>query len=479
MRSVILVLVLSLFAGGCARKDGIVEPPPTTPPLPQGVTVEDNVVHWSTDIESRGSVRYGFAADALDHMAYPAAADRRDRELLVEHAVALLDVRPGQPVFLQTVNDAPGRPTGYSALGAFDPAAASASDLLTATMIHIGFGDSHLITLPNGKRVLIDGGERDAAASVAQYLDQHGVATLDAMLATHVHIDHMGGLVGEFGTTADGLLARGPAVFFDSPSKSWPRSAYDEALATLSGAGVRRVELSRGQSTANTSELAWDPRVHVVVLSSGRLPNYTPSAARENDDINNDSIVLRWSYGDVDFVIGGDAEAAAEASILQAFPGAALEVEYYKAHHHGLPDASTSAWLRVLQPRVAFIPNTQLTFDGNVTSALSRTTTELTELGAHIYAIDDAASLGRMRASGIQYNVTFATDGTSYEVRIERALQVVALASKASCVRDDPDLRHLFETPDLAREVPFPAFAQDLAQSPAVRPRTQRNEVHP
>lgn len=458
MRSVNFVLLLALVAAGCARKDGIVEPP-ATPPLPQGVTVLDNFVHWSTDVESRGSVRYGFAADALDHMAYPAAAGRRDRELLMEHGVALLDVRAGQPVFLQTVNEAPGRPAGYSEVGAFEPAATPAAELLTATMIHIGFGDSHLITLPNGKRVLIDGGERAAAASVAQYLDQHGVGTLDAMLATHVHIDHMGGLVGDFRNPADGLLARGPSVFFDSPAKSWSRSAYDEALATALGAGVRRVQLARGQTSASAPELAWDSRVQVVVLSSGRLPNYTPSATRENDDINNDSMVLRWTYGDVDFVIGGDAEAAAEASMLQAFPATGLEVEYYKAHHHGLPDASTSAWLQVLQPRVAFVPNTQLTFDGNLVSALARTTAELTDLGAHIYAIDDAPSLGRMRASGIQYNITFATDGTSYEVRLERASQVVAMAAKASCVHDDPDLRHLFETPDLAHTHPSPLLA--------------------
>ena len=449
MRSVIFVWLLALVAGGCSHEDSIVEPP-ATPPLPQGVTVVDNVVHWSTELSSRGSVRYGFAADALDHMAYPVAADRRDRELLTEHAVALLDVRAGQLVFLQTVNEASGHPTGYSEVGAFDPAVTPAADLLTATMIHIGFGDSHLITLPNGKRVLIDGGERAAAASVSQYLDQHGVGTLDAMLATHVHIDHMGGLVGDFGNPTDGLLARRPSVFFDSPAKSWSRGAYDEALATVVGAGARRVVLSRGQTSASAPDLAWDSRVQVVVLSSGRLPNYTPSAARENDDINNDSVVLRWSYGDVDFIIGGDAEAAAEASMLQAFPASELEVEYYKAHHHGLPDASTSAWVQALQPRVAFIPNTQLTFDGNLTSALARATADLTDLGAHIYAIDDAASLGRLRGSGIQYNITFATDGTSYEVRLERATQGVALVAKASCVHDDPDLRHLFETPDLA-----------------------------
>lgn len=446
-------LVAVVLAAGCSSKDAIVAPPPPAPPLPSGVTVVDNIVRWSTDVESRGCVRYGFAPDDLGRMAYPAAANRRDRALLREHEVALLDLGIGMRVYLQTVNEAPGRPTGYSDVGSFEVAEVPALALLTATMIHIGFGDSHLITLPNGRRVLIDGGERDAANAVATYLDGHGVTSLHAVLSTHVHIDHMGGLVGDFLDSNDGILARAPEVFFDSPEKSWSRGAYDEALLTAQQAGVRRVVLARGQSSASNPELNWDPRVAVKVLSSGRLPNYVPSQARENDDINNDSIVLKWTYGEVDFIIGGDAEAAAEASIIMTFPAAELEVEYYKAHHHGLPDASTSAWLALLKPRVGFIPNTQLVWEGNLADAIARTSSSLTALGAHVYVIDDAASLGRRRGSGVQYNITFATDGTSYEVRLERATQTVPRKPEAFCVRDDPDLRGLFGAPAPDHEV--------------------------
>ena len=443
-RSQVAWLFVLILAAGCSSKDGVVAPPSLPPPLPSSVTKVDNLIRWNTDVEARGCVRYGFAPGVFDHMAYPAAAGRRDRELRRDHEVALLDLRAGERVYLQTVNEAPNRPTGYSEIGSFAVDTAPELPLLTATMIHIGFGDSHLITLPNGRRVLMDGGERDAASAVAAYLDGHGVEALDAVLSTHVHIDHMGGLVGEFGDTSDGILARAPAVFFDSPEKSWSRGAYDEALLTADQAGVRRVLLERGQTNATNPDLDWDARVQVKVLSSGRLPNYAPSESRENDDINNDSIVLKWTYGDVDFIIGGDAESAAEASMIQAFPAAELEVEYYKAHHHGLPDASTSGWLGMLKPRVGFIPNTQLIWDGDLAEAIERTSNGLAALGAHVYVIDDAPSLGRRRGSGAQYNITFATDGTSYEVRLERALQAVPLKPEAFCVRDDPDLRGLF-----------------------------------
>ena len=447
-----LGVVVLVALVGCESKDSIVEPAPP-PPLPANVTVVDGVVRWSTDSESRGSVRYGFAATDLDHMAYPAAAGRRDRTLLREHEVPLLDLGAGRRVYLQTVNEAPGSPVSSSELGSFEPGSLQAPALLTATMIHIGFGDSHLITLPNGRHVLIDAGERDATGAVAQYLDTHGVNSLDAVLSTHVHIDHLGGLVGAFGDFRDGILSRRPAVFLASPEKSWSRDAYGEAMATLAQAGVRRAVVSRGQTSATNPELAWDERVLVTVLSSGRLPNSTPNPARENDDINNDSIVLKWSYGEVDFIIGGDAEAAAEASMQQGFPLATLEVEYYKAHHHGLPDASTPGWLAVLKPRVSFIPNTQQVWNGNLADALARTSSGLAALGADVYVIDEAPSLGRSRSSGVQYNVSFVTDGVSYEVRLERATQSVPQKPTAPCLHDDPDLRFLLGATAPASEV--------------------------
>jgi len=389
-------------------------------------------------------VRYGFAPDNLDHMAYPPAALRQDKELRTEHVVPLLDVRLGQRVYMQTVNEVPGQQAVFSGMGSFEAAADSPPDLLTSTMIHIGFGDSHLITFPNGKRVLQDSGEREAALAVEQYLAQHGVDALDAVLATHVHIDHIGGLVAEWDRVDDGILSRGPGVFFDSPEKSWSRSAYNEALTTAALAGVQRVVLTRGQTSQTVPELNFDARVLITVLSSGKLPNYTPTEARENDDINNDSIVLKWTYGDVDFIIGGDAEAAAEVSMLQEYPAASLEVEYYKVHHHGLPDASTAGWMNTLNPRVACIPNTQQVWNGSLESAIERSSDGLEALGAHVYVIDEAPSLERFRSSGgPQYNVTFATDGESYEVRLELALQSTPRKVESTCVAHDPDLQAL------------------------------------
>ncbi len=59
--------------------------------------------------------------------------------------------------------------------------------------IDVGGGDATLIRTPNGKNILIDGG--DANSGIVQYLLDLGIVQIDLMIATHAHKDHIGGLI--------------------------------------------------------------------------------------------------------------------------------------------------------------------------------------------------------------------------------------------------------------------------------------------
>jgi hypothetical protein len=111
--------------------------------------------------------------------------------------------------------------------------------------------------------------------------------------------------------------------------------------------------------------------------------------------------------------------------MLAAFPKEQVEVEYYKVQHHGLSDASSAPWVSALNPRVGFIPNTRQVWNPpeEFTARIASSVGKLEGIGAHVYVIDEAEALGVMRGDR-QYNVTFATDGLSYEVRIEWATQI-------------------------------------------------------
>ena len=257
------------------------------------------------------------------------------------------------------------------------------------------------------------------------------------MMATHTHLDHMGGEVGQtFGVTNDGVMVSFPApLVLDSPAKngaSEGSGAYQDFLASLSGTGRAPTVVRRFDTSATQTALQWDPAVFIRCLNSGTPPAYNPEGG--GTDVNNESIVLHFTYGDVDFVIGGDAEDFTEGSMVAAFPPQQLEVEFAKIHHHGLQDASSQAWIQALQPRVAFIPNTAYSWDppSSLPGALAESTSRLQAVGAHIYVVDDAPALGKPRTS-VQYNTTFVTDGLSYEVRLERATQPAPVKALTDC----------------------------------------------
>ena len=445
--AVVSVTAALLLLGACSSKapvEGVILPPSDS------ISVVDRSVLWHTDEPARGLVRYGLDRGHLDHVAYPAAAAREDRSFVKEHRVTLLDVRAGRTIYYQVGVETSLSGCRFTAIDSFVSQLGPAPGVLTSTMVHIGFGDAHVLTMPtNGRHVLIDAGTREAAVSVRQYLLEHGIDAFSGMLATHVHIDHIGGILGY---DRGGILAsHPPSIFYDSARKDVgsEKYAYSEVQSMIAEENVDEAVLHRFDTSSSVAALQWDPEVEVTVLNSGTPDDYVPDGY-EGTDINNESIVLLIAYGDVRFVIGGDAEQEAEASMLAAFAPADLEVQYYKVQHHGLSDASSTAWVNTLRPRVAFIPNTAWSWDGDLEGAISQTTGRLEAIGAQIYVIDDVPMIGEPRSMGIQHNITFATDGVSYEVRVETAQQTAPhkMASTASCVRGDPDLQNLFPLHD-------------------------------
>ena len=60
--------------------------------------------------------------------------------------------------------------------------------------IDVGQGNSSFVKLPDGKTVLIDGGDKEFGETVADFLNDRNITQIDYLIATHSDSDHIGGL---------------------------------------------------------------------------------------------------------------------------------------------------------------------------------------------------------------------------------------------------------------------------------------------
>ena len=212
--------------------------------------------------------------------------------------------------------------------------------------IDVGQGDCILIELPDGKIMLVDGGDRGAKTekTVLRYLNALKIDVIDYLLITHAANDHCGA-IGEVVRMKKVLNAYLPASY-DITSGS-----YAEAY----------VELSRGNCQLLESNRT------IRLSQSGKFP-YTlsflyPYTENEEGEENENSAVFWLDYQGVSFLFTGDAPKEVEETLLRddglgllEGSGAQLSsTEILKVSHHGSAGASSLEFLSYLNLQTAVI----------------------------------------------------------------------------------------------------------------------------
>jgi len=206
---------------------------------------------------------------------------------------------------------------------------------LALHFLDVGQGDAAAIRTPGGHWVLVDAGPigpgSDAGRSVVvPFLRRHGVRRLDAVVLSHAHADHLGGVPS--------VLSRIPAGEVIDPAMSTPDPLYAGFLAQLDELGEPWARARRGDS---------------FLLDSVRFRVLHPDTAWAGWglDLNENSVVLLVEYRSFRAILSGDAGLPVEASLA----GRVGPVDLLKVGHHGSRGATGSAWLRELRPAIAII----------------------------------------------------------------------------------------------------------------------------
>ena len=251
----------------------------------------------------------------------------------------------------------------------------------------MGQGDAALITTPSGQHILVDGGPDPAVAarllgSRLPFWDR----TVDLVVLTHPHADHVTGLT-EVLRRYDVKLVLEREIDHQSP----PLAAWREELAE-EGAVVSQ---------------AWAGQMITVgdgVFAHVLWPPQTQSTEAPSD-LNSASVVLRLTYGDVSFLLTGDLLSEGEAGLLAL--GAAIDSEVLKVAHHGSRSSSSGVFLQAVSPVAAVISSGE----GNRFGHPDPETVDA--LLGHV----DEALLFMTSERG---SVEFVTDGRRLEVKTER-----------------------------------------------------------
>lgn len=197
--------------------------------------------------------------------------------------------------------------------------------ILEVIFLDVRQGDAVLVRTPEGRAILVDGGP-DAGA-VADQLAVLGIEELDLVVATHPHLDHIGGLTR--------VLETVPVSYYMDGGVPHATQAYEALLRALEGTEVTYLDAS--------------PR---TVQIGGLAVQVLPRLPGEVDDLNNASVALLLHWGEFRVMLTGDSEKEELAWLTET---GLPTVTLLKAPHHGSLTGVAREFLEAVRPAIVVI----------------------------------------------------------------------------------------------------------------------------
>lgn len=244
--------------------------------------------------------------------------------------------------------------------------------------IDTGNSDSILIE-NNGEFMLIDGGDTDDDNTVNNYLNNIGVKKLKYVLATHPHADHIGAL--------DTVVLNFDVENFLIGSGKATTKAYKMLLSNANSKGITPTTPNENSDYA---------------LGNGTLKFYN-TAGMGSSNLNDSSVIVKYTNGNDDFLFTGDAEYKVELKYKDVFG----DIDVLKAGHHGSSSSSNEEFVKSIKPEHVLL----LTGENNYGHPHKEVVDLYKKLNIPVYRSDES---GHIIVTSSGNGVAFNTEPDSY-----------------------------------------------------------------
>ncbi len=202
--------------------------------------------------------------------------------------------------------------------------------------IDVGQGNAALVEGPGGLRVLIDGGGYPSSdfdmgrQVIAPFLLYRKIRTIDCVVNTHPHADHVGGLAYVLRNFHVSRLVTGGLYPAEQKSR--------ELIETAAAMGVERSIWKKGDGLAR---------------GAFRMDVLHPAGPVSWDDPNNSALVFKIRYGENAFLLPADIESDVEGNMVVS--GLPLRSDVLEVPHHGSAASSSLPFIAAVGPRLAIV----------------------------------------------------------------------------------------------------------------------------
>jgi competence protein ComEC len=208
---------------------------------------------------------------------------------------------------------------------------------LRITLLDIGQGDSTLIEFPDGRTLLLDGGNAATTHGLPILPDEIrslGYHRRPLLLATHVDADHIGGFLP--------LVCQIPLQGLMEGNPGSTATLVSELRDAARTNNLPIIPISKGDrfvfSTGLVVEAFHPPAERGALASSGR---------------NQDSVVLHVSYGEFSMLFMGDAPSTVEQQLIDE--GLLSPITVLRLGHHGSRTSTSPTLLDTTRPQLAVV----------------------------------------------------------------------------------------------------------------------------